>query len=838
MAETYTYEELFGEPPPERAAPEQTEVEQPEEKEFYTADEVAAMFGNEGKASDGTKRYSTLGAFADAVSEGLTFGLDTHVRANLPKSIDGRTRKQIKDQRKRNVKDHWLASQGGYLLGTLGSAFVPGSWAAKGGTTAAGAAARMLPGFNAIRSMGPGVSAGRLLSEGAKGGAKAGAYTAAGSFDPTLQKSFEAGARQLATDMGGGALLGAATGGPLNYAGARASEALLTPLSRLMQTNNRALDIGVGSNAGRYYAARSAADDGLKDVYSLMDSIAPGSMSLGDDVAAKAKFGMLQRYAQLTAETGSPPAAPELAQSLLQRPEPGLGRLDPATLAQASRDFVSSMKRSNEIPSTIAELIAMATNTPAKNSFLRFQKGMNAPGEAANDVASFVRDRQEDIPGIMRTALARYGDNAEDAVRGIQSGIDASNDMYRPALDAFAASGMAGREALENAITRARGRVLPELVQSGDDASMAAMRQLERFSPYRQSRDGGLFRLGPDGRTADMIDPATRRVLTSDSGEPLRMDPEMIMRGERGNPMPLSQLDAFINQRKVLNSAITQAYRSGDGALAQRLRMVKQALDDEIEAAGRLAPGAGIEDWIAANKMHAGSKALKNAFESGMKMPLKAGTGTSLVAQQDALRRFAAMPENSGARQAFIEGFLANIEAKLTSQRGTHDAAKIFDSKQTRQLIEDLLGPERAAEIGNLVKRAGLATRSFGADKNSITSAMQELGDEMGVIQKVLSSPTWGGRLKSLVDAGAQGLRGEAYNATLRRLGANTDDPVMLARTLADLRYDLGRMNGTYEGLPGFIDRRIDKAIPAFSSAPARAAINEDMRKRAEEEGY
>lgn len=733
-----------------------------------------------------TQPQSPAWSAIDAGIEGATFGLDKHLYAQF-----GYPREEVQRQRDANLRAHPWPVQSGYVLGSIASAMVPP--AAIGRIPLAGRALNaILPNANVFRSAERGVSAGRLMGEGAKAGAKVSTLQGLGD---TREETIDGDPMGRITDIAGQAALGGAVGAPLNWAGARLGEGLTDRLSniyaRLTQADRLA---GDAQRAGRTNVVQALRDDGIESIDDLRSVVLPDVRR----TSARAAIPNDEMESVVTAFHGTDGSrASKLAAArAAYRANPGvqaLGLTDETLDRHVSR-ILTRWERRNAVPSNVPELAAVARGNAramrpeAKNTALAYQSGVNSGGPQAQNAAQWARDRQANLADDIRGAMIGGDMPAEEAVAANIARIRSANDPYSEVISGFRQA-PDSRVALRSTIERVIDEEIPALMALGDDHSLEAIRQLSKFrrptievdgqQPVRLDADGRpYYELTPD-RTPS-VDPSGNPIVptTIDAVE----DPTRQMRG-------LDDIEALIAQRGVLRDAVEAARREGNTQLASRLGRVQHALNRALSQSN----DPNIQAWWQINMGRANAQSLNDAYELGERVPLKSGTITQLMAVFEEFFQL-----DAPQQQAVREGLLANIEAKLNRLGEGHDVKKIFDNRQTNMILRQILGDERVDDLMPLIDRAGLASKSFKADKGSQTDPLRNTRTQQGALQRMVStvreSLSPGKMLDSVLDASQTQLDAQRIDTMMQMLGANTSDPVALFQVLREIERQYGEV--------------------------------------------
>lgn len=721
---------------------------------------------------DGTRRRDALSTVASNFSDGLTFGLDKQLTD--PKAV--------KRQRKRDAKERPWATNISYGAGALASSLIPTTWIARLGTV--GKAANMaLPNVNISRSLAQGATRSTLLREGAKIGAKTAGLTAVGDTS-WPDRPFSDSVANIA----GQSAIGAVAGAPLNWVGTRAGTAIGERVGGLIERARnaaarapdpvRAARTGVVSGLD----ADGVTPDDLRRTFRAEANRTRQRLPVPDDEAEAVLGGFMARVGGGMDEAQ---AIREVAAEYAQTPGyQALGLRGADTPRQHVSRIINSYRSKNAIPSTLTEGAALASGGDANNTFRRFALTMNREGANANEALSFMRARQAEIPETIEGALLARNRGIDDATDLVNMQRQGANSNYDPIYQSFRQRGDGQRalqDTLDNAIQSTRARLI---LEGGDDASLATIRELERFRrPVIEM----------DGQPPIMLDPDGNPLAYLENGVPMRDASGAIVPVQgvdidaaQATPRTISDLEAFASQRRALQSKIDAAYRGGDSALGAKLKDAKRAIDNAV--AGLNDPD--VQAWTQANSLRHYAGNTQRAFESGLRFPLKTTSSTAAVNASMLRREFRGLTD-AGHRQAFRDGLVAQLEGKLSSQGDGHDTAKLFNNRQTREAIREILGDQQADYLEALARRAGLATKSFNANKGSQTTPLRETETDLSVDERLAQATNQGLSLGGLV---REGFENQArQSATLRNeelariLGANTNDPATLFQILREL---------------------------------------------------
>ncbi len=449
--------------------------------------------------------------------------------------------------------------------------------------------------------------------------------------------------------------------------------------------------------------------------------------------------------------------------------------VNPRTAQTQVRQVVTRYQGRNAVPSQVNELAAMAQGGDAVATHRQFESGINMArdGSEASQVSQFMTGRQPAARGQISDALeGQLGDG--DVGRMLQDyelRRGASNDLYGPVTEAFNNDPQA-QQALQRAIDMTRLHVEAQLGNRADDMANTVRTQLGKFT-------------NPE----TLMLPKGSPISSTVQGP--RGSTEIQDMGRRGT----MDLDGFIHQRRALTQAIesSKSPLGRDTATTHDLRELKAAIDRNVRgiADDTSHPEATrniFRDWGAANDSRASLEAMQRAYTDGISLNVNA-KGKSVINMEMTMRRVGRM--SSDQQDMFARGLMARIKSDVETGGDFHDVAKLFTNQRMRGMLNRMMGADQAESFYQLVRRAGLATRSARADKNSPTARIRDEKESSMVLGKlknavdVFLSP--GRALGAAADYADDLLFRKRNEDVMRILGANTDEPHRMIRTLRDL---------------------------------------------------
>lgn len=526
-----------------------------------------------------------------------------------------------------------------------------------------------------------------------------------------------------------------------------------------------------GADAGPVAVAKRLRADRVTP-QEMRDQVLPQYRGMSQDDVAN----IMERYGDLVASGADDMTARQtIAGELAQR------GVNAGTAQRQVRAVVQRYQDRNAVPSQINELAAMAqgggnASGDAVATHRQFEAGINMArdGSEASRVSEFMTGRQPQARGAISDALEdQLGDgNVGRMLDEYEMRRAASNEGYGPVIDAFDADPQA-QQALQRAIDLSRLEIEARLGNRTDDMANAVRDQLEKFVnpethllPRGQPMQGGA---GPMPTT------------------------QMQNLGQRGT----MDMNAFIHQRRALTDAIeaSKGEFGRDTAKTHDLRDLKGLLDRQVRGIGddqSLPPETRqiFTDWSGANDSRARLEAMRRAYQEGSGLNITAKGGTSLMNMGMAMRRLDRMRPDE--REMFARGVMSQIKGKIDTGGDFHDVAKIFTNTRMRNVLSRMMGQDRADNFYQLVRRASLATRSARADKTSPTARIRDEKEAEMVLSKLRNAVDFALSPGRRAIGGALDLADDIMfrrknEAVMRVLGANTDQPQQVLRTLRNL---------------------------------------------------
>lgn len=700
-------------------------------------------------------KQSLVGGFVDAFSEGATYGLDADVEAMVGSGSHEQNRQNVRDRRESFMErdtPSWLAAQGGYIAGSVASALAPVPTPTKAGI-AGKALNYILPNVNAAKITAQAPTR-TLMHESGKAGAKtAGLHgLSSGNVDPDadtltyLSERFGNAATQAPIGYG----VGAATG-PIIVP---AVEAAGRAVGNGLDFARRAVTEGASPvSGGERAVVQGAIDDGLMDrggFGAIRDRLVPSYGRGANAMDQSTAETILYRHSELVA-SGLDDAA---ARAQVAQEHASMG-VNPRTARTQVNRIVDSYTEQNAVPANLSELVALETGSEGKNTFGNYRYGVNSGSPEANNAATWARERQagvgENVEGVLGRRLGN-GDVAA-AIEEQAQRAGAANDLYPQIMDRFNQSPEA-QQALQSALNNARTEWAVRMGNRADDMAVATNAQVEKFlNPYQQQI------AGPVNPTTGL--PTVQTVNTREG---------------------TNYLDGFIHQRRSLTDAIEASKNKfgGDTSLTHDLRDLKGVIDRNVRGITQqqnVSQDARdiFQDWVGANALRSDAAFLQRAWEDGGKFALKPGSFITASKSARGMARYENMPPDQ--QEMFREGLMASLATKLQAGGDGHDVAKIFTNRATRNALERIIGPQQTAAIYEQVQRAGLATRTFKADKNSITGSLLESEKRLGTLQRMAASiRSWSPQhiIGSGMEHIAQQMQKDRNSQMMRLYGTNT----------------------------------------------------------------
>lgn len=520
-----------------------------------------------------------------------------------------------------------------------------------------------------------------------------------------------------------------------------------------------------GADAGPVAVAKRLRADRVTP-QNMRDVILPEYRGMHQDDVAN----IMERYGDLVAggvDDGT--ARQTIAGELAQR------GVNAGTAQRQVRAIVQRYQDRNAVPSQVNELAAIAQGGDAVSTHRAFESGINMArdGSEASRVSEFMTGRQPQARGAVSDALEQQlGDgDVGHMLNDYEMRRAASNEGYEPIIASFDSDPQA-QQALQRAIDLSRIEVEGRLGNRADDMAVEVRGQLGKFTnpethilPRGSPLSGG--HQGPRAVTE-----------TEDLGRRGTMD-----------------FNGFLHQRRALAGAIESSRKEfRDTPTTHDLRDLKDTIDRQVRDIANdqsLPPETRqiFGDWAEANDSRARLEGMRRAFQTGSGLNISAKGGTSLMNTEMALRRLDRMRPDE--QDMFARGVMSQIKAKIDTGGDFHDVAKIFTNSRMRTVLTRMMGQDQADGFYQLVRRAALATRSARADKNSPTARIRDEKEAEMVLSKLRNAVEMLTSPKRAV-SGAMDLADDIMfrrknEAVMRILGANTDQPHQIIRTLRDI---------------------------------------------------
>lgn len=548
-----------------------------------------------------------------------------------------------------------------------------------------------------------------------------------------------------------------------------------------------------GAEAGPVAVAKRLQASGVTPDQ-MRDVILPQHRTLNRDAVSN----IMERYGELI-EGG---ANDQAARNTIAAELAAQGT-NPRTAQTQVRQIVQRYQDRNAVPSQINELAAMAQGADAMPVHRQFEAGINMArdGSEASRVSEFMTNRQPAMRGQISDALeGQLGDG--DVGRMLQEyelRRGASNDTYGPTIDAFNADPQA-QQALQRAIDMARLHTETQLGNRADDMANEVRSQLAKFT-------------NPETLMLPKGSPLSR----TEQGP--RASTEVQDLGNRGT----MDMQGFIHQRRALTQAIESSKDQfgRDTATTHDLRDLKGLIDRNVRgiADDQSYPEATrniFSNWAQSNDSRANLERMQRAFTDGSSLSVGAKGGKSLVSMEMTMRRLNRMSDDE--QEMFARGLMSQIKGKIETGGDFHDVSKFFTNQRMRQVLTRMMGQDQADNFYQLVRRASLATRSARADKNSPTGRIRDEKEAEMVFSRLrnaidmFTSPTRA--IGAAADLADDVMFRRKNEAVMRILGANTEEPHRVLRTLRDLDQSMQYQDPTVI-TPAIRDSGPFLAIPA-----------------------
>lgn len=675
--------------------------------------------------------------------------------------------------------------------GAMGTRVLVGLKSLLGASNAAkaipGASAAISAGVRAISGIGRAAEmvAGTNARRGGLAAMEYGATSRAGQYEgaPNIEGDGRDGADTLMDDAGG--RLGAAFDPSSMALDFTLGTGFTKALNGLMPRVGNAIDATrtmiarargeAGADAGPVAVAKRLQADRVTP-QQMRDQVLPEYRGMAQGDVSQ----VMERYGELVSGGMDDMAARNaIAGELAQR------GVNPRTAQTQVRNIVQRYHDRNAVPSQVNELAAMAQGGDAVATHRQFEAGINQArdGSEASQVSQFMSGRQPAARGQISDALeGQLGDG--DVGRMLQDyelRRAATNEGYEPTIEAFNGDPDA-QTALRRAIDLSRVEVEGQLGNRADDMANEVRSQLNKFT-----------------------NPETEMLPRGSPLSPTQQGPRAVTeiedRGRRGT----MDLNGFIHQRRALTDAIEKSKTpfGRDTATTHDLRELKRAIDQRVRG---IANDEGVpestrgifRDWAESNDSRARLEAMQRAYTDGISLNTNA-KGKSVINMEMTMRRVGRM-SNDG-QEMFARGLMARIKSDVETGGDFHDVAKLFTNTRMRGILNRMMGQDQAESFYQLVRRAGLATRSARADKNSPTARIRDEKEGEMVLSKlknavdIFLSPSR--FLSSAADVADDVLFRRKNEAVMRILGANTDEPHTLLRTLRDLDASMRYQNPT-----------------------------------------
>jgi hypothetical protein len=211
--------------------------------------------------------------------------------------------------------------------------------------------------------------------------------------------------------------------------------------------------------------------------------------------------------------------------------------------------------------------------------------------------------------------------------------------------------------------------------------------------------------------------------------------------------VPPRSLQEFIDARQNLTAAIDKAQREygRNSAVTRSLVQLREELSTEVRSTNPL--------WGIADDIWADGMAAQNALEAGARMStrLNARTREGLDEWQAAARamreaRQAGDPARVAGAEARMElfrvGLVRALNDQLANQGVTNDLTRTLRLPAAQQMLTEVLGPRRTAELLRVIDAEHAMLRTYGSQFGSQTTPLKAAMEDLD----------WAPRMSSAVD--------------------------------------------------------------------------------------
>ena len=187
---------------------------------------------------------------------------------------------------------------------------------------------------------------------------------------------------------------------------------------------------------------------------------------------------------------------------------------------------------------------------------------------------------------------------------------------------------------------------------------------------------------------------------------------------------------------------------------------------------------------------------LERTYKDALALNLGAKKGDSLIDLERFYARFARMDDAN--KDVARKGIMGQFKAMLETKGDLHDAAKVFSNPRTRELLEQMIGPEATEEFGGFVARAGLATHTYHMNKGSQTASILDADKQGGWLSNIAGAIWHGNPLRAvghMGEAAGDALKRRKHDAMTDILSVDTANPARLEEVLLRLQRAGAPMN-------------------------------------------
>jgi hypothetical protein len=545
--------------------------------------------------------------------------------------------------------------------------------------------------------------------------------------------------------------------------------------------------IGDAVAARRQYTQQAKAEGGLPQI-GAVNEVARAMGREGDQNAVAAIraeifptygayssddiMGAIERY-------GSHIAAGRNDRVARQRATIEFARKHGLTRRQAQpvvRSIIDRYHERNAFPLQLHEAAAVGTGGEGRATHKLYRVAANMEG--ADDAvqsrsADWVRGRQETQGGRLRSFFEReLGDgDLMAAINENRNRIGASNDLYRPAIDAFNADNAAKArmsDELQNALDMWTMRMAGDQTDIGNE-----LRRVMKF--FRRPAD--LRVPGPGTPTISQLDEITR-IAQQYPDDPnafaaaARQVLDPLADAPRPANAPINALDEMINARRGVRQAREMSKK--DRQSTPLTTVLNEFYRDISGVMERASP-----EWAQINRTRFSAQALKDAYDAGLGINLKAVGGKAAMKMAEGIRDFQGM--NPERQAMFRRGIMTQLHGMISKEGGTRDLAKLFNSDLMRERLGMVIGEDVVTELDGIVRRMGIATRTHQATKGSHTAPLLDAKEKMAMMPRLASVIQMLGSprqiLEKTTDAASDHLTRQKMDEMMKLLTPSTDNP-------------------------------------------------------------